>query len=179
MPAPSPVSGSAPVAPRCSMLHKAPNPVCTMRWLATPLTCTTNDTPHESCSKRGSYKPCADGKSWFTRAALGNGRTYWCTHRSGHRDDIGPRSQGYMGNYRRPRIKPRGRNTPKTSRPRLCEVAATQYSSPRGSSARSEKAAAQRRHRNPQAREGFVRFDQLGCCGLGAPVETLLQRSTQ
>ena len=37
MPAPSPVSASAPVAPRCSRLQSAPMPMATMDRLATPL----------------------------------------------------------------------------------------------------------------------------------------------
>ena len=60
-PAPSPVSTSAPVAPRCSMRHNAPIPIATMLCDLRPCTSTTNDTPQASCSKRGSYKPLAGG----------------------------------------------------------------------------------------------------------------------
>ena len=41
-------------APRWSRLHSAPSAVSTMPRLATPLRWATKDTPHESCSKRGS-----------------------------------------------------------------------------------------------------------------------------
>ena len=54
MPAPSPVSDSAPVAPRCSRLHSAPMASSTIRLVARPLMSTTNDTPQASCSNRGS-----------------------------------------------------------------------------------------------------------------------------
>ena len=61
-PAPSPVSASAPVAPRCSMLHNAPIPIDTMLCERRPCMSTTNETPQASCSNRGSYKPLAGGK---------------------------------------------------------------------------------------------------------------------
>src|SRR5579862_5670195 len=64
MPAPSPVLTSLPVAPRCSRLHRAPMPVRTMSWLRRPFMSTTNDTPQASCSKAGSYRPWAAGRSW-------------------------------------------------------------------------------------------------------------------
>src|SRR6266568_2642158 len=33
-----------------------------MSWLRRPLMSTTNETPHESCSKRGSYSPLFSGR---------------------------------------------------------------------------------------------------------------------
>ena len=54
MPAPSPVSGSAPVAPRCSMFVSAVRPRVTMLRDFSPFTFATKATPQESCSKRGS-----------------------------------------------------------------------------------------------------------------------------
>src|SRR4051794_14763623 len=61
MPAPSPVSGSAPEAPRCSRLRSAVRPCSTRSWLLRPATSTTKATPHASCSWAGSYRPCAGG----------------------------------------------------------------------------------------------------------------------
>ena len=49
-PAPSPVFTSAPKAPRCSKLHKAPSAVSTSSRLARPCISTTNPTPQASCS---------------------------------------------------------------------------------------------------------------------------------
>ncbi len=50
MPAPSPESGSAPVAPRCSRLRSAVIALATMSWLATPVRVATKATPQASCS---------------------------------------------------------------------------------------------------------------------------------
>ena len=63
MPAPSPVFASAPCAPRCSRLQRAPMPIATISWVARPLMSTTNETPHASCSLAGSYRPKALGRS--------------------------------------------------------------------------------------------------------------------
>ncbi len=63
MPAPSPVSGSAPVAPRCSRFVRAIKPVWASSFERTPFMWATNATPHASCSKRGSYSPVAAGAS--------------------------------------------------------------------------------------------------------------------
>ena len=91
MPAPSPVSGSAPVAPRCSMLHSAPSAVETMPWLARPLMSTTNDTPQASCSNRGSYRPRAGGR----KDCIVVLRTECDPRRlSRTRDDVGPIATG-------------------------------------------------------------------------------------
>src|SRR3954468_17419255 len=57
MPAPSPESGSAPDAPRCSRLRSAVNALATMSWLGSPVRVATKATPHASCSWRPSYKP--------------------------------------------------------------------------------------------------------------------------
>src|SRR5438105_6818364 len=61
MPAPSPVSFSAPVAPRCSRLQRTPSALTTMSCEGRPLMSTTNPKPQESCSSAGSYRPCAGG----------------------------------------------------------------------------------------------------------------------
>src|SRR5438046_6840937 len=55
MPAPSPVSGSAPAAPRWFRQQTAVSASSTMAWLLRPCTSTTKPTPHASCSNRGSY----------------------------------------------------------------------------------------------------------------------------
>ncbi|MEY4010178.1 MAG: hypothetical protein RLZZ93_870 [Actinomycetota bacterium] len=73
IPAPSPVSASAPVAPRCSMLVRAVRPSVTISLLFAPFTFATKDTPQASCSKRGSYRPWGAGRSGFmVRLVLGN-----------------------------------------------------------------------------------------------------------
>src|SRR5256885_7271875 len=61
MPAPSPVSFSAPVAPRCSRLQRTSSALTTMSCEGRPLMSTTNPKPQESCSSAGSYRPCAGG----------------------------------------------------------------------------------------------------------------------
>ena len=49
-PAPSPVSGSFPVAPRCMSRVRIVMPFSTMSWLASPERLATIPTPHASCS---------------------------------------------------------------------------------------------------------------------------------
>ena len=61
IPAPSPLSGSLPDAPRCSRLVSALRAFTTMSWLGIPVRVATNATPHASCSRAGSYRPCALG----------------------------------------------------------------------------------------------------------------------
>ena len=56
MPAPSPLLGSAPAAPRCSRCSRAVNPSATMLCERRPLMSATIATPHESRSCSGSYK---------------------------------------------------------------------------------------------------------------------------
>src|SRR3954454_22185647 len=63
MPAPSPESGSAPVAPRCSRLRSAVMAFMTISWLATPVRVATKATPHASCSWSPSYSPCGGGNA--------------------------------------------------------------------------------------------------------------------
>ena len=58
IPAPSPVFGSAPRAPRWSIRRSAASPRHTTSWDRRPATSATNATPHESCSYAGSYRPC-------------------------------------------------------------------------------------------------------------------------
>ncbi len=57
MPAPSPVLGSAPVAPRCSIRSSAFRPRSTTPCEACPRRCARKPTPQASCSKDGSYRP--------------------------------------------------------------------------------------------------------------------------
>src|SRR5712671_5664896 len=54
MPAPSPVSGSQPHAPRCVRLFSTVRPFWTISCERSPLTFTTKPTPQASCSMRGS-----------------------------------------------------------------------------------------------------------------------------
>ena len=61
MPAPSPVFTSQPHAPRCRRFTETSNACRTSLCDRSPLMFTTNPTPHESCSKRGSYSPSARG----------------------------------------------------------------------------------------------------------------------
>ena len=61
MPAPSPMRGSAPTAPRCSRLHRMRSPSSTIRCDLRPLMSAMNPTPQESLSSAGSYSPCASG----------------------------------------------------------------------------------------------------------------------
>src|SRR5262249_26574217 len=63
MPAPSPVFGSHPQAPRCSRFSRIWMALSTMSCDFRPVRLATKPTPHESCSKLGSYKPCLDGLS--------------------------------------------------------------------------------------------------------------------
>ena len=63
MPAPSPESGSEPVAPRCSRLRSTVSACSTSAWLASPVRVATKPTPQASCSLRGSYIPCAAGRA--------------------------------------------------------------------------------------------------------------------
>lgn len=63
MPAPSPESGSEPVAPRCSRLRSTVSAWSTRVWDASPVRVATKPTPHASCSLRGSYIPCAAGRA--------------------------------------------------------------------------------------------------------------------
>ncbi len=58
MPAPSPMSLSAPTAPRWSRFSRIFRPCCTMAWLFSPLIWATKPTPQASCSWAGSYRPC-------------------------------------------------------------------------------------------------------------------------
>src|SRR5688500_13035997 len=58
-----------------------------MRWLRRPWRSATNETPHASCSKRGSYRPCLVGNMrWFPRERwIG-----WSRSRALRWDDVGP-----------------------------------------------------------------------------------------
>ena len=62
IPAPSPLSGSAPEAPRCSKLRRAVKPCATISWVAFPVKVATMATPQESRSFSGLYNPEAGGK---------------------------------------------------------------------------------------------------------------------
>src|SRR5512142_152483 len=57
MPAPSPVLGSLPLAPRCSRLRSTVSALATVSWLGSPDRSATKPTPHASCSKLLSYSP--------------------------------------------------------------------------------------------------------------------------
>ncbi len=61
MPAPSPVPASEPTAPRCSRLRRASSAAWMMSWPAVPRRVATIARPHASCSRAGSYSPCATG----------------------------------------------------------------------------------------------------------------------
>ena len=63
MPAPSPISGSAPTAPRWVRFSSMNSPSLTMPWDFSPRIWATNPTPQASCSLRGSYRPCFAGKA--------------------------------------------------------------------------------------------------------------------
>ncbi len=61
MPAPSPMRGSAPVAPRCSRLQRMRRPSWTIKCDLRPLISAMKPTPQESLSSAGSYRPAAAG----------------------------------------------------------------------------------------------------------------------
>ena len=100
MPAPSPELVSAPCAPRWSRLQRAPKAVSTMLRDLRPLMSTTNDTPHASCSNRGSYRPAASGRLLngsreysdtsfaFVISPLARSGSVWA-----QRDDVGPAAE--------------------------------------------------------------------------------------
>lgn len=67
IPAPSPESGSDPVAPRCSRFRNTVRACSTSVWLASPVRLATKPTPQASCSLRGSYMPC-----WAGRPSMGD-----------------------------------------------------------------------------------------------------------
>ena len=60
-PAPSPVSGSHPQAPRCARFCRICRPFSTMSCEGSPLMLTTKPMPQASCSLAGSYRPWAAG----------------------------------------------------------------------------------------------------------------------
>ncbi len=62
MPAPSPLLGSAPAAPRCSRCSKATSPSTTMACERRPWISVIMATPQESDSLSGSYKPLGFGE---------------------------------------------------------------------------------------------------------------------
>ena len=67
MPAPSPTSGSAPVAPRWSRLRSASRAWTTMSWPAVPRIVATRATPQASCSCSRRYRPVSAG--WAEKRA--------------------------------------------------------------------------------------------------------------
>ena len=69
MPAPSPVSASLPTPPRCAIRSSMLIAWSTRTWLFSPSVCTIIPIPQASCSKRGSYSPCALGKEAADSAA--------------------------------------------------------------------------------------------------------------
>ncbi len=98
MPAPSPESGSAPVAPRCSRLRSAVIALATMSWLASPVRVATNATPQASCSWSPSYSPWGAGNACMghpsrrrgTRTGPPGEAVRALSHASDAGDDIGP-----------------------------------------------------------------------------------------
>src|SRR5204863_8508620 len=64
MPAPSPVSGSQPQAPRCAKLTRISKPLSTISCEGRPAIFATKPIPHASCSFEGSYSPC-DAGTWL------------------------------------------------------------------------------------------------------------------
>jgi len=61
IPAPSPVFGSQPQAPRCRRFLSTVRALSTIVWDFRPLMSTTKPTPQASCSWEGSYRPCLGG----------------------------------------------------------------------------------------------------------------------
>ena len=61
MPAPSPLLGSAPAAPRCSRFSSARTPSDTIECERRPAMSAIIATPQESFSALGSYSPCSAG----------------------------------------------------------------------------------------------------------------------
>ena len=72
IPAPSPNSVSAPVAPRWSRLSRMRSPYCTISWLLRPLICATKPTPQASCSLTGLYIPCGAGSARGWNIGMGS-----------------------------------------------------------------------------------------------------------
>ena len=102
MPAPSPTSGSAPVAPRWSRLRRASRACTTMSWPAVPRIVATMATPQASCSCSRRYRPVSAG--WAEKRA-----TVTSHHRPRGRR---PLRTGH-GKVRRGRLWPRlGRISP-------------------------------------------------------------------
>ena len=69
MPAPSPVSGSQPHAPRWTRFSRICRPMLRIAWDASPRICATNPTPQASCSVAGSYIPLVSCVRWFSVTA--------------------------------------------------------------------------------------------------------------
>src|SRR5271157_283870 len=69
-PAPLPVWGSHPQAPRCVRLIRISIPFRMMSWDFSPEMLATKPIPQASCSLRGSYRPCAFGKPWKVYPSL-------------------------------------------------------------------------------------------------------------
>ena len=61
IPAPSPLHGSHPAAPRCVRFSRSSSPFSTMSCDFRPLACAMKPMPHASCSFAGSYRPCFGG----------------------------------------------------------------------------------------------------------------------
>src|SRR5262249_5236085 len=93
MPAPSPVNGSQPQAPRCTRLSRMETPFWTISCEVSPLMLATKPIPHESRSKRGSYNPEGGGYGMVLKTgasvAASDGR-----HQIGPRGDA-PRKREY------------------------------------------------------------------------------------
>ena len=66
MPAPSPLLGSAPAAPRCSRCSKAVSPSATMACERRPWISVIMATPQESDSLSGSYRPWGSGNAEYS-----------------------------------------------------------------------------------------------------------------
>ncbi|MCY1550175.1 hypothetical protein D9M68_864060 [compost metagenome] len=89
MPAPSPISLSAPTAPRWSRFSRIFRPCWMMAWLFLPLMCATKPTPQASCSFLGWYRPWTGGRPMRLASigvALGGGQdsiwVFWDIARS-------------------------------------------------------------------------------------------------
>ena len=78
MPAPSPMRGSAPTAPRCSRLQRICSPSSTIWCDLRPLMSAMKPTPQASLSSAGSYSPCGSGVPGSAVAARNSTAAWEC-----------------------------------------------------------------------------------------------------
>ena len=139
IPAPSPVLGSAPAAPRCSRFSSAVIAALEpSRGSAPPSRRATNATPHASCSNAGSYSPtrpggcvrargCSRMSGWCPQGCCGSSleeafrlvgsRRFLCASRRGGEADrrlAGCLDARHDGDIRRVQLRRRGHFASKT-----------------------------------------------------------------